>query len=297
MKRIVVCGQTVVNFVFSLPEMPEKPEKYRADDVTIIGGGGGANAAVAIARLGARVDLVARLGMDAVGDMVLDGLRDEGVGTTLIRRFPDAQSAFSSVYLDRAGERQIVAFRGRGLADDADWLIRSATEPLDAVMVDTRWPTGALEVLRWAREAGVPSVVDAEAPTDPAMVEAATHIAFSEQGLRHYPLGLDPETALRMIHEDHGAWVAVTLGAEGVLAFGDKGIERIPSYPVRVVDTLGAGDIWHGAFTLALAEGEKETEAARYANACAALKCTRVGGRAASPTRAEVSALMEETVG
>ena len=297
MKRVVVCGQAVVDFVFSLPAMPDKPEKYRADDVTIIGGGGGANAAVAIARLGGKADLVARLGDDPIGDMVLSGLGDEGVGCSLIRRFVDSRSAFSSVYLDSSGERQIVAFRGNGLKSDAGWLKDLPAAPLDAAMVDTRWPEGALQVLKTARKAGVPAVVDAEAPTDPVLVAAATHIAFSEQGLRHYSLGLDPETALRMIHEDHGAWVAVTLGAEGVLAFGAKGIERIPSYPVRVVDTLGAGDIWHGAFTLALAEGEKETEAARYANACAALKCTRVGGRAASPTRAEVSALMEETVG
>ena len=74
MKRVVVCGQAVVDFVFSLPAMPDKPEKYRADDVTIIGGGGGANAAVAIARLGGKADLVARLGDDPIGDMVLSGL-------------------------------------------------------------------------------------------------------------------------------------------------------------------------------------------------------------------------------
>ena len=70
----------------------------------------------------------------------------------------------------------------------------------------------------------------------------------------------------------------------------------VPGYEVEVLDTLGAGDIWHGAFSLGLAEGQDEIDAARFANAVAALKCTRLGGRAGSPTRSEVTTFMKEAV-
>ena len=89
-------------------------------------------------------------------------------------------------------------------------------------------------------------------------------------------------------------WLAVTIGEKGVLV-GDKGaVNRVPGFAVEVVDTLAAGDTWHGAFALALGEGRAELEAVRFANGAAALKCRKLGGRAASPSREEVAQFLSE---
>lgn len=290
MTRVVVCGHAVVDFVFTLDEMPRLSEKYRADGLTVIGGGGGANAAVAIARLGGDAALVGRLGDDAIGDMIVSDLEREGVDCKLVDRAGGGRSSLSSVFVDAAGERQIVNFRGEGLAASPS----DTFGPFDAALADTRWPAGAVVLFDAARVAGVPAVLDAEAPVPLDLAEAATHVAFSEQGLRDFTGCESAEDGLKAAASRLPGWVAVTLGSAGVMV-SDKGVSRcISGFAVEVRDTLAAGDIWHGAFALALGEGMIEDAAVRFANAAAALKCTALGGRAATPSRADVAAFMGE---
>ncbi|MDP3321902.1 MAG: PfkB family carbohydrate kinase, partial [Bosea sp. (in: a-proteobacteria)] len=89
-------------------------------------------------------------------------------------------------------------------------------------------------------------------------------------------------------------WLAVTLGREGVLFIEDGAVAHLPAFAIETVDTLGAGDVWHGAFALALAEGQSERAAIRFASAAAAIKCTRFGGRAGAPERAEIEAFLAQ---
>jgi len=175
------------------------------------------------------------------------------------------------------------------------------------VLVDVRWPEGAALMLARARAAGLPAVLDADVPLPPgsALPRAATHVAFSLPGLRDHlglaadaPLEADAcAAALQRIARETGAWCAVTMGAEGVLHGRAGAIVHSPAFRVTAVDTLGAGDVWHGAFALALAEGADETTAVRAASAAAAIKVTRPGGRAGAPTRAERDALLSSTAG
>ncbi len=110
-------------------------------------------------------------------------------------------------------------------------------------------------------------------------------------GARHRALrpgqGLEPPSARSI-----PGIVGVTLGADGFLWREDGAERRTPAPKVKAVDTLAAGDVWHGAFTLALAEGQDVDSASRFANAAAAIKCSRGGGRRGAPTRAEVAALL-----
>jgi sulfofructose kinase len=89
-----------------------------------------------------------------------------------------------------------------------------------------------------------------------------------------------------------GAWCCVTVGAQGTLVARQGRIERVPAFRVEAVDTLGAGDVWHGAFALALAEGDDDTAACRFATAAAAVKVQRPGGRAGAPDRTETLAML-----
>ena len=292
MTAVFVVGVAVVDFIFTVDGFPTTADKYRAEDAQVVGGGCAANAAVAIARLGGRAGLAARVGDDLIGDLIFSGLDAEDVETDLIHRAPGARSSFSSVYVDRNGQRQIVNFPGDGLADEAAWMVRPPD--VDAVLTDTRWTSGAVKALDRARAQGIPGIVDGEAPIDPAILARASHVAFSVQGLQSLTTATEPREALEEIRSDLPGWGCVTDGENGVFFTGSNGIEHIPAFDVEVVDTLAAGDIWHGAFALRVAEGEDERTAITFANAAAALKCTRNGGRSGCPVRAEVNDFLIE---
>jgi sulfofructose kinase len=192
MTTILTVGVAVIDIVMSVEALPRKPEKYRARDAAIVGGGCAANAASAVARLGGRSLLAARTGQDQIGDMVIAGLEGEGVDCTLVRRIPGGRSSFSSIYIDTAGERQIVNFRDMALSFEAAWLAEALPVQVDAVLADTRWPQGAAVAMKAARERGIPGILDAEAPVREAdeALRLASHVAFSAQGLRDLA-GLD----------------------------------------------------------------------------------------------------------
>lgn len=296
MATVLVAGVAVIDFVFQVDEMPRRAEKYRARGAEIIGGGGAANAAVTIARLGGSAMLATRLGDDAIADMILSDLARERVDCSLVKRLSGKRSSFSSVFIDANGERQIVNFRDMGMSFDADWLAPMLPQAFDAALADTRWPQGGPVVLRAARARGVPAVVDAEAPIQEAMetIRAGSHIAFSRQGLSDYAGSDNVERGLKLAAEETGAWVCVTDGEKDVVFLSKGEFGRVPSFPVEPIDTLAAGDVWHGAFALFLAEGMAEPEAIRFANAVSAMKCQRFGGRAGVPNRAEAEAFVRE---
>lgn len=283
MTGVLVVGMAVVDYVFFVDAFPQTAEKFRANDAMIVGGGGAANAAVAIARLGGTAFLSARLGRDAAAEMILSDLRDEGVDVSLCDQ-SGARSSCSSILIDGAGERQIVNFRGAGLTEETSHI--SNVPAIGAALADTRWTGGAMAAMELARGRGVPGVLDVEVGANPVVLRPASHAAFSVQGLADLYPG-DPGAALARVVSQHGGWACVTLGEDGVLWRDDAGEGRMPAPRVEVVDTLGAGDAWHGAFALELAKGAAEPEAMRFANAVAALKCTKPGGRVGSPTHTE----------
>ena len=285
-------GHAVQDFVFSLPDLPAGGRKFRAEGFASVGGGPAATAAVAIARLGGEASLAARIGEDAVADAIVSELEGYGVDCARVKRFAGRTSSLSAVMVDARGERMIVNYRDAGMPAGPEWL--GGDDRFDAVLADTRWPEGAAEGFALARGAGVPAVLDADdpVPDDPAMLARATHLAFSADGLQGLTGEADPARALNSVHARFGAWVCVTDGARGVMICDAAGISAAGAFAVDVVDTLGAGDVWHGAFTLRLAEGAREADAVRFANAAAAIKVTRTGGRAGAPRRAEVEAFL-----
>lgn len=295
MTRIAVTGLACVDFLFSVPEMPNRAEKYQASAVKPVGGGGGANASVALHRLGADVQFFSRIGDDDIAEMILKDLAREGLDLRHIHRSIGGASSCSSVLLDAAGERQIVNFRGAGLPDDPAWM--DLSQSFDAALADTRWQAGARLLLQTARTRGVPGVLDGEAPVHGDVAMAASHVAFSEQGLRDFTGQNDAMDGLATAASRLPGWVCVTLGSGGV-AFMDGGaMHRVPAFPITVIDSLGAGDVWHAGFTLRLAEGADERTAIRFANAAAALKCQTHGGRAGAPGRAETEAFLAQNPG
>jgi len=297
MTSVLVVGMATVDFLFEVDVMPTSTEKYSAGNAQIIGGGGAANAACAIAKLGGHALLAARVGDDMIGKLIVEELKVNSVDCSLLIASDNARSSFSSVLLDAQGERQIVNYRGCDLSDDVSAIeLASPT----AVLTDTRWTKGTIAALRLARENGIPGVLDAEAPCSPEAMALASHIAFSRQGLESLAGSLgsisDIEAALRMVATSYPAWIAVTDGGNGAYILNKGEFDHEPASMVDVLDTLGAGDVWHGAFTWRLGCGNNEKDSVRFANAAATLKCSRSGGGRSCPDLAEVMALLEQQV-
>lgn len=294
--RVLVVGGAVMDFVFKLDAMPREARKYHSGDAQVIGGGCAANAAVAIARLGGEALFATALGADPMGDMILADLSDEHVDITQAQRFAGRRSSFSSVLVDSAGDRQIVGFRDGDLRFDPAAFRDGAPSGVGAVLADTRFPEASEAAMELARERGIPGIIDGEIPLKHATsaLELASHVAFSVQGLNDLTGEADMLAGLRRAAAMLPGWVCLTDGGNGVYHLQDGAIAHVPAFNVEAVDTLGAGDVWHGAFALRLAEGAREGEAIRFANAVAALKCTRFGGRKGTPGRGEAEAMLAE---
>lgn len=298
--RIACLGGAVVDLVYGLDELPGRDGKVRARSYFETGGGMAANAAVAINRLGGSASWWGRVGDDDIGSKVLDGLRREGVAVTDVRIIPGVVSSHSLVLTDRAGNRAIVLYRSDALDPDPSWLPLEAVASVDAVLADNRWIEGSVAILTAAREAGKFGVLDADSGADSRTIEAvrsATHTVFSEPGLAELFETSDPDEGLRRAGE-LAPFVAVTLGASGVRWRGpDHRIGHMPAFEVDAVETVGAGDVFHGCFAHALAEGRHEVEAIRFASAAAAIKCSAEGGRSSFPSLSAVERFMRPALG
>ncbi len=293
MSTVFCVGIATLDYIYGVAALPSEGRKYRASALEVQGGGIAANAAVAIARLGGKAGLLTRLGDDPAGDTIRAELRREGVDVDASPPLAGRRSPVSAIMVDGAGERMIVSYADPDLEAEPDWLPSCLPAGTQAVLGDTRWEEGSLALFHLARKAGIPAVLDGDRkPADPALLTAATHVAFSEVGLAEQTGLADPYTALKCFTP--GCWMAVTAGPRGVWVHHHGQITHVPAFEVDVVDTLGAGDVWHGAFALALAEHQPELQAVRFANAAAAIKCTRFGGRKGAPGRSEVEHFLRE---
>lgn len=303
--KIICLGIATLDRVWLVDELPKSGGKFRATDYLELGGGMAANAAVAAARLGGQTAYWGRAGEDTAGRTMQHELMHYGVNVAQFRLFRNARSSVSAIFVDREGERMIVNFRGAGIPDDAGWLPLEQLEGASAAHADVRWVQGAHAYLSAARAKGIPTVLDAETADPDAfalLLPAVEHAIFSEPGLRSLNGGKEPaddgqRIALLERARAFGCRVAaVTRGQKETLWLDETGVHRQPAFRVKVVDTTGAGDIFHGAYTLAIGEGMSVAEAMRFSSAVAGLKCTRKGGRAGIPTRAETNAFLSRHV-
>lgn len=261
------------------------------------GGGLAGTAAVAVARLGGRVAIFSRIGDDFFGERIFRGFEGEGVDTTWLMQVPGARSHFAICVVDGATGRRTIFYdygsKGTFGPDEIDW---DALLDCRCLMSDSHHGEVSLIAVRRAREADIPVVLDLERekPLSAELLAAASHPVLP----RRYALeatGCDTvEQAGRELLSRGPEAVVITLGPDGATGFrGDEVIHQ-PAIPVEpIVDTTGAGDVFHGAFAYGLALGYDLRENLRFSAAVAALKCRQLGGRAGIPTMDEVRELIE----
>jgi sugar/nucleoside kinase (ribokinase family) len=301
-KHVLCAGIAVLDQVFRVERFPRPDVKTQASDFRVVNGGNAANAAVAIAHLGARASFTGPLGgppgTDSVGDTFLTLAAQEQIDCSTCPRIDGVPSSISAICIDPQGERAITNFRDERLSQvkpaDPAALVAGA----DAVLADNRFPAYVREILIAARARAIPSVLDADEPRHDSdeLLAIASHVVFSAEGLRA-TAGTDSlGRALIDVSKRTSSFLAVTDGRNDVLWLDGGELRQYPAFRVDVADTLGAGDTFHGAFALMLCEGADTRTAMRFAAAAAALKCRNRErpGILGAPGRAEVERFLAE---
>lgn len=295
--RSVLCvGAVGLDTLFRVSSLPTGQGKILPYDMLQIAEGMATSAAYAVVRLGGKASLWGAVGDDEAGARIIAELSECGIDTGGMVRVSGARSVLSTILVDDRGERLIVPFYDMRLHEAAKPVTVSDIASFDAVLVDVRWRQLALQVLKVAREAGMPAILDGDVAPDGViepLAEVASHIVFSEPAAQRLTGNTDPEAMVSILKHRFGhAFVSVTAGEKGCFWFDDLAgcVSHLPALPVKAVDTLAAGDIFHGAFALAIAEGKPIADAMRLSSVAAALKCEIFGGRTGAPTRADVIA-------
>jgi sugar/nucleoside kinase (ribokinase family) len=294
---VVGVGTNSLDFVYLLPEYP-RPEgpaaKLPISGHRLSPGGQTTTALCACAALGLRTSYVGAFGSDANGRRMREELAGRGVSTDAAPT-RDAPNRYAVILIDeRHGERVVLWDRDPRLALRADELPSALIASAKVVHVDDEDDTIAIEAARLARAAGVAVTSDIDRITERTreLAEAVTIPIFAE----HVPLEItglaDMQRALRALRAPHHSLICVTLGSRGAMVLEGNRTRHFPAFTVRVVDSTGAGDVFRGAFIYALLRGDAPDAIVRFANAAAAVACTRHGAIGGVPTLAEIEQLM-----
>ncbi len=278
-------------------QFPSPGTKVTGSDFLVSIGGQSGNAAVAVARLGAKTSYAGPLGGDddAVANWVIKTLKGERIDCAHAVRVPGGVTSVSVIMLDAAGEKMIATKRGQQLTEVAPAAAAQAVAGVDCVLLDNRYPEFCIPIAEAARKRGIACVLDFDwgAPFDDPLLAACTHVIASAEAL-HGSTGLrDLAAGLRKLGAHYRGFLAVTDGPGGIYWLEGGEVRHMPAFKVVTIDTLGAGDVFHGAFAFRLVETADVVESMRFAAAAAAIRCTRFGMLSAVATRAEVDEFLK----
>jgi len=296
--KILCAGIAVQDIVMRVENFPAPGSKVAASEFIITGGGCAANAAVAVARLGGRVAFAGPLGgdNDHVSNRIVTDLTAEGIDCSGAVRIDGGTASVSLILLDAQGEKTIATRRGVKLGNalpvDTDRLVAD----VDAVLVDNRFPEFVTAVCRAAQARKIPIVIDLDQATklDDPLLKLGSHVVSSAEALHGTTGVADYGAGLQRLAEHVSGFLAITDGPNGVYWLDHGALHHMPAFKVKAIDSLGAGDAFHGAFTLGLAEGRELPDLLRFASATAALKCTHFGGASGAPIRSEVEEFLKK---
>jgi sulfofructose kinase len=291
-------GLNSIDLVAVVAEYPASNTKQRLQRFARLPGGQIGTAMATCAKLGWLARYIGAFGDDDLGVLSRDSLSSAGVDISAARTMVGATNQFAVILVDaRTGERTVLWNRHPALNMEPADVSKDAVTSGRLLIVDCHQTPASTRAARYAREAGIPTIIDVE-KVRPGIAELLQNID-AIIAAEDFPAALtgheEPGRGLEVMARDSGAsLVCVTLGAEGSLArCGGREI-RTPPFQVDCVDSTGAGDVFRGAFAagcLAMPDGDIE-DVLRYANAAAALNCRALGSRGALPTADEVEQLM-----
>ncbi|ARF55186.1 ribokinase [Streptomyces gilvosporeus] len=297
---VLVVGSANADLTVRVERRPGAGETVLGTDLVESAGGKGANQAAAAARLGGRTALLARVGGDAFGELLLDAQRAAGTDTTPVIVDETARTGTAMIIVSPDGDNSIVVSPGANAAlTPAD--VAAAKDVIAASAVVSLQLEIPMESVRAAaaaaEDAGTRVVLNPspapEAALAPELLSVADPLVVNEHEARQLSALTDgtPGEWARALREKGARSVVVTLGGEGALVLDGAGVNDIPGVRVKAVDTTGAGDAFTGALATRLARGDALPDAARFAVRVGAAAVTKPGAQPSYPTLDELNAL------
>lgn len=288
-------GVNAVDYLCILDPYPHLDDKVDVKKSSVQGGGPVPTAMVTLAKLGAKVCYVGKVGDDPEGEFVASQLEKEAVDTRYLVVDKKVKTSRAFIWVDKgSGKRTVVLDRHK-----KNCLERSELRFLNSVStrfvhLDAREPDINILVARWAREQNAEVCLDVGSLRDGVeeVFPFVDHLIVSTRFACGFTATSDPSEACRVLMREGFKTVVVTVGEEGCICGADGKFFHSPGFRVKVVDTTGAGDVFHGAFIYGLLKKWSLKRTARFANACAAMKCRKLGGRAGIPILREVEGFM-----
>jgi sugar/nucleoside kinase (ribokinase family) len=293
---VVGVGENSVDLVYRVPQLPGAGQKIRATACRRLVGGQVATTLCTCAALGLRTRYVGSFGNDEHGRLIRSELEQRGVDTTYSAvRYASNRHAVILVH-ERTGERTIVWQRDPSLVMRAEDLSRDAFTDARVLHVDNIDEDAAIVAARVGREAGMVVTTDIDEVTarTPELLAAATLPVLAERVPQALTGERDTAKALRALRRRHEGMICVTLGPRGsMLMVGDE-LHEGAAFAVAAIDTTGAGDVFRGALIYSLLRGDRPDVMLRFANAAAAISCTREGAIGGVPGLREINDLLAD---
>ena len=298
MKGIVGIGANVFDTLITLQKYPDEDTKSKCEGIRQSGGGPVATGLVAAAKLGAECAYIGNLSLDAGGRFLKADLERFGVSTELCRVLPGYASFSSCIWLSTERATRTVVFdRGNLPPTKIGEREREAIADASLLMVDGNDLDAAVEGAKIARENGTKVLYDAGGlyPGVERLLPYADYLIPSEEFALGHTGEKTAEDAAKSLYEKYSpAFVVITQGKRGGILFDGKTVTPYPALPATVVDSNGAGDVFHGAFAYAMTKGYDPARACVFASATSALKCEKIGARDGAPDFAAVKTFLKE---
>lgn len=298
MGHIVGIGACVMDTLISLPAFPQEDTKLRASNVRPAGGGPVGTGLVAASKLGADCAYIGTLSDDTGGVFLLEDFQKYGVDTRHITLFSGYRSFTSCIWLNEAnGSRTCVFDKGTlpplVLSEDQ----RQAVADADILMVDGNELDAAVEAAIHARKNGTLVLYDAGGRypnVERLLMHTDLLIPSEEFALSHTGAETAEQAAKILFNTYHPKVVVITQGSRGGVYYDGTMLSPYPAYPTHVVDSNGAGDVFHGAFAAAVSLGYDYLTCCYFASATSSIKCQGVGARESAPDLQTVKAFLAE---
>ena len=281
---VLCCGMLVADFSFSLPRRPDPDEKIKAESFLLTSGGPAANAALTVRLIGGTSEMIATTGNDALGESLIKNLQADGFNTDSIIQNEEGLNA-AAILTISDGSRNVISHKARFEPVKIPESIKSLDPKV--LLFDGHLPEMSLQLMKEFPNAI--SVLDA------GSVHIGTKKLFDKVnwliGSRNFALGYTDNPSMREAIKELKKDVAniiITDGGSGLLYLDGPRVQHLPAYTINVVDSNGAGDVFHGAFCYGLAEGLSLRENLKFASATAALSCTGKGIRGNVPGKNEI---------
>jgi ribokinase len=303
--RIYIAGSSNTDMVVRGKRLPDSGETLLGGDFLCTPGGKGANQAVAAARLGGKVSMIARLGMDSWGENALATMKAVGIDTRGVTRDPHTASGVAVIMVDCDGQNMIYVAPGANslLSPEHLNLLESEITADDCLLLQLEIPLDTVgAAIELAHQKGARVVLDPAPAVDPQDVRSwlpRVHVCKPNQSECRQLTGVEVTDRISAIQAydalgtDAPAWLLVTLGADGAIAVGNETAIEIPAHELQPVDATAAGDCFSGALAVMLAENRDMRSAMEFANRAAALSTLTAGAQASMPLRQQVDALMD----